>query len=232
MEQAWIELAGLEMKGDDIDEYIAKFKNLLRKGEIPCEDVAALFRFKGGLRKGVHAGIFKRDKWPTTLDKWQECARREVRHFDIMKESLGERGNYQLSIKQSKWCAVMQQFRPMNKSKKDEAIPMEIDSAQMQPHNSEKEAKNTKLKQEERCFKCEKQGHIKRNCPEWDKKGEKPPSYQLKGCTTSATTLSTPTPNINKEEEEPNLKELAHCMHFLNDSGKEQLFDLIMEKDF
>jgi hypothetical protein len=35
VEQARINLANLEMKGDNIDEYIAKFKNLLRKGEIP-----------------------------------------------------------------------------------------------------------------------------------------------------------------------------------------------------
>ena len=74
MEQAWIELASLEMKGDDINEYIAKFENLLRKGEIPHKDMAALFQFKRGLRKGVYAAILKRDKWPTTLDEWQECA--------------------------------------------------------------------------------------------------------------------------------------------------------------
>ena len=69
------------MKGDSIDEYIAKFKNLLCKGEIPQDDVAALIRFKGGLRKGVHAAILKRDTWPTTLDEWQQHARREVRRL-------------------------------------------------------------------------------------------------------------------------------------------------------
>ena len=101
--QAHIELAKLEMKEDNIDKYIAKFENLLRKGEIPWDDVATLFQFKEGLRKGVHAAILKRDTWPTTLDKWQQSARREVRRFGIMKESLGESGNYNLSTKQAKW---------------------------------------------------------------------------------------------------------------------------------
>ena len=103
IKQARIELAKLKMKEDNINKYIAKFENLLRKGEIPRDDVAALFRFKGGLRKGVYAAILKRDTWPMTLDEWQQHARREVRHFAIMKESLGENGNYNLSTKQAKW---------------------------------------------------------------------------------------------------------------------------------
>ena len=114
-EQAHIELINLEIKGDNIDEYIAKFKNLLRKGEIPRDDVAALFRFKGGLRKGLHAAILKRDTWPTTLDDWQEYAQREVRCFTIMKESLDESRNNNLSTKQAKWHTAAQQFQSFNK---------------------------------------------------------------------------------------------------------------------
>ena len=93
-EQARIELAKLEMKEDNIDKYIAKFENLLHKGEIPQDDVATLFRFEEGLRKGVHTAILKRDTWPTTLNKWQQHARREVRRFTNIKKSLGENRNY------------------------------------------------------------------------------------------------------------------------------------------
>ena len=231
-EQARIELAKLEMKEDNIDEYIAKFENLLCKGEIPRDDVATLFQFKGGLRKGVHAAILKRDTWPTTLDEWQQHARREVRCFAIMKKSLGENGNYNLSTKQAKWQTAAQQFQSSNKQRKDEAIPMEIDSAQICPRNPKREAKNTQLRKEGRCFKCEKQGHVKKDCPEWGKKGEKPPPYQFKGriATTSASTSNTA--QSTEEDKEPELKELACRMHSLNDLGKEQLFDLIMDEDF
>ena len=195
------------MKEDNIDEYIAKFENLLRKGEIPRDDVAALFRFKGGLRKGVHAAILKRDTWPTTLDEWQQAARREVRRFGIMRESLGESGNYNLSTKQAKWKTAAQQFRSSGKQRRDEAVPMEIDSAQVRPCNPEREAKNTQLRKEGRCFKCEKQGHVSKNCPEWEKKREKPPPYQSKGRVAST---SASTPNTDQTtEEEPELKELA-----------------------
>ena len=107
---------------------------------------------------------------------------------------------------------------------------MEIDAAQVRPRNPEREAKNTQLRKEGRCFKCEKQGHISKNCSEWGKKGEKPPPYQSKGRVAST---STSTPNTDQTaEEEPELKELARRMHSLDTRGKEQLFDLIMDEDF
>ena len=107
---------------------------------------------------------------------------------------------------------------------------MEIDSAQIRPRNPEREAKNTQLKKEGRCFKCKKQGHVKKDCPEWGKKGEKPPPYQSKG---RIATTSTSTSNTDQTaDEEPELKELARRMHSLDNCGKEQLFNLIMDEDF
>ena len=147
-----------------------------------------------------------------------------------MKESLGESGNYNLSTKQAKWKTAAQQFRSSGKQRRDEAVPMEIDSAQVRPRNPETEAKNTQLRKEGRCFKCEKQGHVKRNCPEWGKKGEKPLPYQSKGRVASTSTSTSSTDQT--AEEEPELKELARRMHSLDNRGKEQLFDLIMDEDF
>jgi hypothetical protein len=34
VEQAWMDLAKLKMKGNQVNEYIAKFENLLRKSNI------------------------------------------------------------------------------------------------------------------------------------------------------------------------------------------------------
>ena len=74
------------------------------------------------------------------------------------------------------------------------------------------------------------QGHVKKDCPEWGKKGEKPPPYQSKGRIATAFAF---TSNTNQTaEEQPELKELAHHMHSLDNHGKEQLFNLIMDEDF
>ena len=45
----------------------------------------------------------------------------------------------------------------------------------------------------------------------------------------TATTFVTATSYTN---EEPGMKELAHCIKALNDNGKDQLFELIMNEDF
>jgi hypothetical protein len=50
VEQARMDLAKLEMEGNNIDDYIAKFKNLLHKADIPCTKVGSIQKFKDGLR--------------------------------------------------------------------------------------------------------------------------------------------------------------------------------------
>ena len=59
------------MVGDQIDEYIAKFENLLKKAEIPRSEVGAIEKFRNGLRKGVRIAIYRRDTWPETIDEWK-----------------------------------------------------------------------------------------------------------------------------------------------------------------
>jgi hypothetical protein len=50
VEQARIELDKLKMEGDLINEYIAKYKTLLKKADIPRDEVRALQKFKKGLK--------------------------------------------------------------------------------------------------------------------------------------------------------------------------------------
>ena len=76
IEQAHMELQKHKMKADLIDDYIAKFKNLLAKRGIPCTEVGAIDKFKDGLKRGVLQGILNQDTWPTTIDSWKESARR------------------------------------------------------------------------------------------------------------------------------------------------------------
>ncbi len=99
VEQAWMELAKLEMKGNQVDNYIVKFENLLWKSDIPQTKVGSIQKFKDGLRKGVLSAILRCDQWPETINEWEEHARCEVRRFKIIKESLRDKGNTHLSTK-------------------------------------------------------------------------------------------------------------------------------------
>ena len=226
VEQARFNLLALEMEGDQIDEYIAKFEGLLKKAEIPRNEVGAIEQFKNGLRKGVLAKIYSRDTWPEDLDQWQENARREVRRMGIIKGALGERGNYHLSTKLAKWRTVSQQYK--SGRRKDEAVPMEIDAAKISK-DPKKEEEATRLKREGRCFKCQKQGHMKKACPDWGQQEKgKPPPYQPKARATTLPTIKEEGPS---SKENLDLKQLARSIHTLDDQRTEELFELIMDRE-
>jgi Retrotransposon gag protein len=53
IEQARSDLGQLEMGGDQIDKYIAKFENLLKRAKIPRTEVGAVEKFRNGLKKGL-----------------------------------------------------------------------------------------------------------------------------------------------------------------------------------
>jgi hypothetical protein len=98
-----MDLAKLEMEGNNINDYIAKFENLLHKADIPHTEVGSIQKFKDGLRQGVLHAILNKERWPDTIDQWEEATRREVQRFSIIKEAMGNRANNFLSTKQAKW---------------------------------------------------------------------------------------------------------------------------------
>jgi hypothetical protein len=62
------------MEGNLINEYIARFESLLKKAEIPRNEVGVIIKFRDGLRKGLTASIYNKENWPDSLDEWQEAA--------------------------------------------------------------------------------------------------------------------------------------------------------------
>jgi hypothetical protein len=63
-EQAYEDLTKLEMKGDDIDEYVAAFERLIIRAGWERTTKGSLEMFKQGLRKGLHYTILERDPMP------------------------------------------------------------------------------------------------------------------------------------------------------------------------
>ncbi len=122
------------MVQDQIDDYIAKFENLVCKAGIPRNKMGILEKFRDGLKKGrdglkkgIHGTIMRRNTWPENLDDWQEAAQREVRRFGIIKEALGgDRSNPFISTRQAKWQGLAKRaLRP----RRDDSAPMDIDAA-------------------------------------------------------------------------------------------------------
>ncbi|KAN0105372.1 hypothetical protein V8E52_011099 [Russula decolorans] len=105
---------------------------------------------------------------------------------------------------------------------------MDIDSAKVQMRTPEQQAESAQLRKEGKCFKCQKTGHLKRDCPEWPKKADKPPPYPSKARSTALD------PVIKTKGETLDIKGLVQSMSSLDDDKKDELFDLLLagSKDF
>jgi hypothetical protein len=71
----------------------------------------------------------------------------------IIKEAMGDRTSNFISIKQAKWRTTAQQLKSLTK-RKDETVPMEINAGQIK--DPKEEAELTRLRNEGRCYKCNK----------------------------------------------------------------------------
>ena len=180
-EQAYEDLTKLEMKGDDVDEYVAAFERLIVRAGWERNAKGSLEMFKQGLRKGLHYTILQRDPMPQNLDEWQAAARREVQRRRLVVASLGPRGGDFLTTRQNRRRDPA--GRPTYRPPKRDPDAMDVDAvttgegperANWRERSSLTEAERKKRQSEGRCFLCGRQGHMRRACPKKNEnRGEK-----------------------------------------------------------
>ena len=126
---AYDKLMTLQMKGGDIDTYIATFNNLLAKAGWTRGKEAADF-FQKGLEDGVKREVLHRQVWPVTLQEWQEATRDETNRYEARQSLLGQKSsrlpyqNYTHNIARHNWTAKPQPRRDPNM--------MDVDAAEIQ----------------------------------------------------------------------------------------------------
>src|SRR5712672_1477719 len=89
---------------------------------------------------------------------------------------------------------------------------MEIDAASTGKANTWS-PKNDKLKKEGRCFKCQKIGHLKKDCPEWK------------------NTTKKPLARIAKEGETKESHKVARVIKSMDDQEREDLLDAMIKEN-
>ena len=179
-ERAWAQLLIIEMKDNDLDGYIAKFESLLRKAGRDRHEAANVDIFKQGLKTWLFQMIMRRRPLLLTLDEWQWTARDEFSTNAIMKATLGGgRAKGGFSARQNYYATLHSTPKPSGRKLRD---PDAMDVDAMRTSKLSKEERD-KLREECRCFNCQKKGHLARDCrkknleqSEQKDKGKKPQS--------------------------------------------------------
>ena len=165
-----------------------------------------------------------RSKWPETIHQWQVAAREENKQYAIKKNLGLARSPKDGKERKQQWKVALK-----NKAR-DNSVPMEVDATQTRrPLTKHQE----KLKKEGRCFHCEAQGHMSRECP---KKTNKLPPYtkaQVVATQPTATTL-TEAATTQTEMEEEKVNRLVAELKGLNDDVQDKVLNgaFIGQEDF
>ncbi len=155
-------------------------------------------------------------KWPETIHQWQLAACEENKQYTIKKNLGLAQSPKDGKERKQQWKAALK-----NKSR-DNSIPMEVDAAQTRrPLTKHQE----KLKKEGRCFHCEAQGHMSRECP---KKTNKPPPYSKAQAATTQPTATTSTVEVattQTEMDEEKVNRLIAELKGLNDNVQDKVLN-------
>ena len=214
------------MKEGNLDQYIAEFNRLANLAERNDETRGLIPLFRQGLPYGLAQSCMNRSKWPETIHQWQSAAREENKRYTIKKNLGLARSPKDGKERKQQWKAALK-----NKSR-DNSVPMEVDTAQTTRHPLTEHQE--KLKKEGRCFHCEAQGHMSRECP---KKTNKPPPYskaQMAATQPTATTSTTEAATTQTEMDEEKVNQLVAELKGLNDNVQDKVLNgaFVGPKDF
>src|SRR6266404_5813540 len=157
-----------------------------------------------------------RSKWPETIHQWQAVAREENKRYAIKKNLGLARSPKEGKDRKQQWKAALRG------KQKDNSVPMEVDAAQTRWPLTEHQEK---LKKEGRCFHCEAQGHMSRECP---KKTNRPPPYSK--VQTATTQPATTTSNMEAaaakvEMDEEKVDQLVAELKGLNNDVQDKVLN-------
>jgi len=187
-EQAYADLLSLNMKNEDIDEYISNFDFLLLKAGWEPTARGTLEMFKRGLPRRFHWTILQQENIPASLDEWKAAVRKEVQRRRLVAASLGQRPDWQ-SFQKGRQRTGRPSWR---ESRRDpDAMDVDVVSTRGDGDRGWQTASNRgdgdrgwqrregglseedfkKRRTEGRCYGCGRQGHLRKDCST-NKKGE------------------------------------------------------------
>ena len=196
-QNAYDQLMKLTMAGWDIDTYIATFKRLALAAGWAVNAEGTIIRFREGLSKGIHSKALDRDKIPCTMDEWKAAARTEVARAKE-KYNAGLT-NTQCRNQQTRHYSTTQtqHHAPTQSNSNPNIVPMDMDATTTTNFKKLTPEERAQLAKEGRCFRCQLQGHMARNCP----KNTNNAQMKVQETTTDKLANATATPKLTKAQQ-------------------------------
>ena len=157
---AQTDIKTLKMKGDNgLDDYISTFERLAHLGGYNLGDRAIIDMFIEGLPTSLAINVAKFND-PNTFQDWKEGAIQHHTKYMWIKSKFNK-GQNKTRPTQDQWKKVFQK-------KGDDAMdttPGRVKARATNTRSSLSDEDREKLRKEGRCFRCKKQGHLSRFCP-------------------------------------------------------------------
>jgi hypothetical protein len=186
------------MRGNDIDTYTTTFKHLVKEAGYDITDRTTHNMYARGLPRWLMGAILKRDVPPTLFNEWVNAAKMEFEK-NIRYEVMMGHGKQKYE-----WRTPRQQQqhqyggyprhhhrhngRPHHDTDARPYDPMNVDLPTFTRVNrAYTEQDKSRFKKEGRCFHCDKQGHMARECPA---KKHQQSSYRAPPSSYGASTSS------------------------------------------
>jgi hypothetical protein len=197
------QLMKLVMKDLDIDTYTATFECLAATADWEPDAKGTIARYRQGLRENVHRRILNCENLPADIAGWKEAARKEVNRIHKIQNTglAGFCGN-QCPCDQTPFQS--NQTRVSTPAHMNGIVPMEVDTANgTLPFKKLTDEERAQYRAEGRCFRCQTQGHMARNCP----KNANPNRQNSVNVRTNNTVItpssSTPSPTCHESAGTP-----------------------------
>ena len=237
-QDAYTTLMQLEMKGMDIDTYIATFDRLVACAGWSASDKGIMEKFRNGLARWLALDIMhKYMDIPATLDEWKNAAKKEILRRAQIKAEMPSKNNPTPYLGKP--------FQKFGQTRNNVAtgfsqpryVPMDVDVARLGGPLTPEERKQ--LMDENRCFYCRDKGHRANRCwkkpakPQQNNPSSYPPRETNPFHARIATTEQAPIPLPTTNQQETSAREqIATCLKTLSKDDYDKLLNEMMTKDF
>jgi len=156
-------LKALKMYKDNLDLYIATFKQVAEEAGYAEDAAATIHMFANGLEPKLLMKILNRENPPETFPQWETAARTE-----LQKRARIE-GFFEPHKAHYQWQTPKRSYErngDYGRQPNDRTVPMDVDLPVFtQIRRAYTDEDKRRFKREGRCFNCDRQGHMARECP-------------------------------------------------------------------